>query len=214
MTRKKALPKFPDSYIGEAADEYDNLKWMERNQKETALRCIEYLHDEKLGNIDIKNDFSSLILDLGCGTGYSSEVLIDNCFRVIGLDVLDDMILKASKKIKEHKLFNFNLILADINSVPFRNDTFNHAISISAYNFITHGIIDQNQKELLINNTARNLNKILKNNGRLIIEFYPQDNKELDLFSSSFTKAGFNGFMVRKNPNQKSGQTFFLLSKS
>jgi 18S rRNA (guanine1575-N7)-methyltransferase len=214
MTRKKALPKFPDSYIGEAADEYDNLQWMERNQKETALQCLEYLYDENLGENDIQYEEYSYLLDLGCGTGYSSEVLIENGFRVVGVDILDDMISKARKKKKERDLVNLDLILADINNLPFRFNTFNHAISISAYNFITHGLITQKKKELLIDNTARDLYKTLKNNGRLIIEFYPQNDTELDLYSSSFTKNGFNGFIVKENPNQKSGQTYILLRKA
>ena len=214
MTRKKALPKFPDSYIGEAADEYDNLQWMERNQKETTLLCIEYLYDEKLGKIDIQSEECSLILDLGCGTGYSSEILIETGFRVVGVDILDDMISKASKKKKERDLIKLDLIMADINYLPIRYNTFNHALSISAYNFIAHGLIKQKEKDLLFNNTARNLYKIIKKNGRLIIEFYPQNDIELNLYSSSFTKNGFNGFMVKENPNQKSGQTFILLQKS
>lgn len=213
MTRKRSLPKFPDSYIGDAADEYDNLRWMERNQKETAERCIEYLHDEKLGENNIKYEGHSLILDLGCGTGYSSEVLIENGFRVIGVDVLDEMILKAGKKKKEHDYIDLDLIMADINNLPFRYNTIDHAISISAYNFITHGIFDQKAKNQRVNDTARDLCKILKTSGRLIIEFYPQDDKELDMFSTSFTKNGFEGFMIKENPNQKSGQTFLLLSK-
>jgi 18S rRNA (guanine1575-N7)-methyltransferase len=214
MTRKKGLPRFPDSYIGEAADEYDNLQWMERNQKETTLRCIEYLYDEKLGKIDIASEECPFILDLGCGTGYSSEILIENGFRVVGVDILDDMISKASKKKKECDLVKLDLILADINYLPFRYNVFNHALSISAYNFITYGLIKEKEKDLLINNTAKNLYNILKKNGRLIIEFYPQNDAELDLYSSSFTKNGFNGFMVKENPNQKSGQTFILLQKS
>ena len=213
MTRKKSLPKFPDSYIGEEAEEYDTLSWMERNQKTTALRCVEYLYDEKLGELNSEYENPCFILELGCGTGYSSEILIENGFRVIGVDILDDMIIRASKKKKEQNYINLDLILADINNLPFRNDSFDHAISISAYNFITHGIYDQIKRKQTVNNTARDLFKFLRKNGRLIIEFYPQDDKELELFSNSFIKNGFDGFMIKKNPNQTSGQTFLLLSK-
>jgi len=214
MTRKNSLPKFPDSYIGEEAVEYDNLRWMERNQKTTTLRCIEYLYDEKLGEIDNQSEDRCFILDLGCGTGYSSEILIENGFRVIGVDILEDMILKASKKKKELGYINLDLIMADINNLPFRHDSFDHAISISAYNFITHEIYDQMKKKQRVDDTARDLCKFLRKNGRLIIEFYPQDDKELKLYNSSFIKNGFDGFMIKENPYQKSGQTFLLLKKS
>jgi 18S rRNA (guanine1575-N7)-methyltransferase len=214
MTRKNSLPKFPDSYIGEEAEEYDKLRWMERNQKTTTLRCIEYLFDEKLGEIDSQSEDRCFILDLGCGTGYSSEILIENGFRVIGVDILEDMILKASKKKKERNYINLDLILADINNLPFRHNSFDHAVSISAYNFITHEIFDQMEKKQRVDDTARDLCKFLRKNGRLIIEFYPQDDKELKLFNSSFIKNGFDGFMLKENPYQKSGQTFLLLRKS
>ena len=64
-----------------------------------------------------------------------------------------------------------------------------------------------------VNNTARYLEKILKPNGRVIIEFYPKNKKELDIFTSSFDESGFDGFVVKKDSNQKSGQTFLLLKK-
>jgi 18S rRNA (guanine1575-N7)-methyltransferase len=214
MTRKNSLPKFPDSYIGEEAEEYDKLRWMERNQKTTTLRCIEYLFDEKLGEIDSQSEDRCFILDLGCGTGYSSEILIENGFRVIGVDILEDMILKASKKKKERNYINLDLILADINNLPFRHYSFDHAISISAYNFITHEIYDQMKKKQRVNDTARDLYNFLRKNGRLIIEFYPHDDKELKLFNSSFIKNGFDGFMIKEKLYQKSGQTFLLLKKS
>jgi hypothetical protein len=47
----------------------------------------------------------------------------------------------------------------------------------------------------------------------MVLEFYPNDEQELNLFKSSFTNNGFDGFMIKQNPNQKSGQTFLLLKK-
>lgn len=213
MTRKNYLPKFPDSYTGESAKEYNNQKWMERNQKTTTTRCIEYLFDEKLGSNLIDDDIPYLILDMGCGTGYSSESLIANGFRVIGVDILLDMLLKAKERKKTRHLENLSLILTDINHLPFRLNSFDHIISVSAYNFITHGKNGINQVRSTVNKTAKNLYEILKRTGRIIIEFYPQNENELNLFSSSFKQNDFNGFIIKNNPNQKAGQTFLLLTK-
>ncbi len=216
MTRKNK-PKFPDDYTKEKAKEYDNLSWMERNQKKSTLLSIKYLFDENLDsnkNLLLKNDKSFLVLDLGCGTGFSSEVLIENGFRVIGVDVLLDMLSKArEKKVLYQKFRNLNLVLADINFLPFRKNTMNFIISISAYNFITQGRDNFNDKTKLLNNTAKSIKKILKKKGRIIIEFYPENEKELNLFNKSFINNGFEGFLVKTNPRQKSGQTFLLLKK-
>ena len=210
--RNNKLPKFPESYIGDKANEYDNLKWMERNQKKTTLRSLSFLYDRKLGN-DIENDKHHIILDLGCGTGFSSEILVKNENRVIGIDILNDMIRYAYQK---KKLLNENLelILADINYISLKTQSIDHIISISAYNFITHNSHGLREKKKTLNNTAKYLNKLLKKNGRVIIELYPENDEELDLFTSSFTNNGFKGFKIKDNPNQKSGRTFLLLKKT
>jgi len=217
MSRKNRIPKFPVSYIGENADEYDKSRSMERNQKKTTLLAIQYLYDKKLddlGNVDILEAKPYLILDLGCGTGFSSETLLENGFRVVGIDILIDMLSIARDKKKflpNNK--NLDLILADINYLPLKIKSIDNLISISAINFIIFGKEDLREKSKTVNNTARHLNKILKPNGRMVIEFYPKDDEELNFFSSSFINNGFNGYMIKQTPNQKGGQTFLLLKK-
>ncbi len=217
MSNHDKTPIFPDSYIGDNSIEYNNSIWMERNQKKTTLVCLHYLQDEKLNNlgiIDKLNEKNNLIVDLGCGTGFSSEILIENGYRVIGIDILKDMLLKAKSKknfLKKEK--ELELILADINYLPIKQASIDHIVSISAYNFIIHRKDLINDISKTVNNTARYMKKILKHRGRIIIEFYPKDEKELEIFVSSFKDNGFDGFLIKNDPNQKSGQTFLLLKK-
>jgi len=125
-----------------------------------------------------------------------------------------DMLLKAKDKKKElTNQKNLEYILADINHIPLKNNSIDHIVSVSAYNFITYNKKDSNEKIKIINNTATYLNTILKTNGRIVIEFYPQNDEELKLFSSSFINNGFQGYIIKQNPNQKGGQTFLLLKK-
>jgi len=217
LVRKNRLPKFPEDYLNDKVEEYDSSKWMERNQKRSTLYSLQYLIDKKLNDREdsgIEMGVSPLILDLGCGSGFSSVILIENGFRVIGIDILIDMLSKAREKkriFKEYKALE--LILADINNLPIRVNSIDHIISISSYNFIIHGMENFGEKVKLINDTARYLHKTLKNNGRIIIEFYPKDEMELKMFNKSFINNGFSGFMVKQNPKQKSGQTYLLLKK-
>ncbi|MHA1344594.1 MAG: class I SAM-dependent methyltransferase, partial [Promethearchaeota archaeon] len=136
MTRKNSIPRFPYSYIGKKAIQYNSQKWMERNQKRATLLSLQYLFDKKLGVNDIQEDKKYLILDLGCGTGFSSDILIEYNYKVIGIDILIDMLRLASEKKKEYHYKNLELILADIKYLPIRSLSVNHVISISAYNFI------------------------------------------------------------------------------
>jgi 18S rRNA (guanine1575-N7)-methyltransferase len=217
MSNHENTPIFPDSYIGDSSLEYDTSIWMERNQKKATLVCLQYLHDEnlnKLGSFDNINEKKCLIADLGCGTGFSSEILVGKGHRVIGIDILIDMLSKAKTKKKFlRKEKELELILADINYLPIKGASIDNIISISAYNFIIHGKNLINDISKTLTNTARYLKEVLKPNGRIVIEFYPKDEKELNLFISSFKDNGFNGFMVKKDSNQKSGQTFLLLKK-
>ncbi|TFF89650.1 MAG: class I SAM-dependent methyltransferase, partial [Promethearchaeota archaeon] len=141
MTRKKKLPRFPIDYIGDKAIEYNTLDWMERNQKQTTQKCIEFLYDEQLGHIEKNKNENQIIVDLGCGTGYSTEILIDYGFKVIGIELLEDMLLKAlpiKYSLSGDKYRNLEVILADIRSLPFRSEKLNHGVSVSAYNFIIY----------------------------------------------------------------------------
>lgn len=217
MVRKNRLPIFPEDYLNDKAEEYDSSKWMERNQKRSTLYSLQYLIDEKLNDREdsgIEMSASSLILDLGCGSGFSSVILIENGFRVIGIDILEDMLSKAREKKRNFDDYkDLELILADINYLPIKPNSVYHILSISSYNFITYGMENFGEKVKLINDTAKYLHKILKNKGRIIIEFYPKDDKELKMFNKSFINNGFSGFMVKQNPKQKSGQTYLLLKK-
>jgi 18S rRNA (guanine1575-N7)-methyltransferase len=217
MSRKWSSPKFPDSYVGENSKDYEDSIWMERNQKKTTFSCIEYLYDEKLDKIGKSDHLSkerSLILDMGCGTGFSSELLVSQGFRVVAIDVLVDMIYKAREKRETYVEYeSINLILADINNLPFRESIFELALSVSAYNFIIHGLKHIEEKKNRLNHTARMIFDILKPHGRFVIEFYPANDQELELFTSSFRSNGFDGYYIKQRENQQSGQTFLLLKK-
>jgi 18S rRNA (guanine1575-N7)-methyltransferase len=218
MSRKTSNPRFPDSYIGSLSNEYNDSIWMERNQKKTTVKCIRYLYDKKLNEIDNQNTLvyeNSLVLDLGCGTGFSSEILVNHGFRVVGVDILKDMLFKTGEKkhlYPEYRKIEF--ILADINNLPLRELTIDHILSVSAFNFITHGLLKIKEKKKRISDTARDLHRILKPLGRIIIEFYPLDELELNSYISSFINNGFNGFLIKNHKQQKSGQTFILLKST
>ena len=217
MSRKTSTPRFPDSYIGSMSNDYNDSIWMERNQKRTTSACIQYLYDRKLDDIDNGKTIieeNSLLLDLGCGTGFSSEIMSTHGFRVIGVDILKDMLFKTGEKKQlypEYRKIEF--ILADINFLPLREMTIDHVLSVSAYNFITYGLLENKEKEKRINSTAQYLHKVIKPLGRIIIEFYPLDEQELNSYISSFINNDFNGFLIKKHEKQKSGQTFILLKK-
>jgi len=73
------------------------------------------------GNLPIKN--SDLLLDVGCGTGLSSDF---SC-RVIGLEPSFELLAQSKGKAK---------VMARAENMPFRDGTFDKVISItSMHNF-------------------------------------------------------------------------------
>jgi ubiquinone/menaquinone biosynthesis C-methylase UbiE len=80
----------------------------------------------------LKPRSGELILDAGCGTGVFTSGIIESGASVIGLDVSRPMLKKAIHKIKHR----FSCVCADMLHLPFENNTFDKAISITAIEFI------------------------------------------------------------------------------
>ena len=74
-----------------------------------------------------------LILDAGCGTGIFTEDIIETGARVVGLELAFDMLRRAVTKCSGQ---TFQSVIGDIQRLPFADDSFNKAISITAIEFI------------------------------------------------------------------------------
>lgn len=98
------------NYYNQISKGYNEL------HKEEQLKKLSIIKN----NIKIKNH--NLLLDVGCGTGISSDF---NC-KVIGID----------QSIELLKQNNKNKILAKAENIPFKNNIFDFVISVtSIHNF-------------------------------------------------------------------------------
>ncbi len=112
-------------YYGENAQEYANSNWMARNQIKTSERILQLLEDSNIGgNLELDPEYQ-LILDLGCGTGFSSVLFEDHNFNMVGIDLSFDMLLKnlEQQKIIEdnEQIIKIprNIICAESSVYPF-----------------------------------------------------------------------------------------------
>ncbi len=103
---------------------------------------------------------SSQILDAGCGTGLLMREISREAQHVVGVDFSIGMIREAKKRIDSNiwERAKCSLVLADIEYLPFRENTFNLAFSITVLQNI------QNQKQVLYE-----LFRVLKKNGRVVV---------------------------------------------
>jgi len=78
-------------------------------------------------NVSIRRN--SLVLDAGCGTGLLFNHIADKAKTVAGLDISRATLLQAKERAKH--LANVHLVLADVDHMPFKQDTFSHVFAIT-----------------------------------------------------------------------------------
>lgn len=113
MKNKKDIALRYDS----SAEIYDNRYQEIQKQK----------YQEIFSRVDIRA--SKSIIDIGCGTGSFLGIIHDsiiNGTKMIGIDISLEMIKKAHKKYPE-----IDFIVADSDSLPFRDNTFSNIFSIT-----------------------------------------------------------------------------------
>ena len=159
---------------------------MKKIQEELTLKVVELLEMKP----------PAKVLDLGCGVGFSTNLLGEMGFEVIGIDINPLMIEKAKVK-------GLNVVLGDFRELEkyFRGKTFNCVISVSALQWV------KNWNDM--KRVAEGVYYVLKDNGKVGIQFYPFSEVELNMFCKAFRRVGFNCKV--KIENNRSKRTIFLL---
>jgi SAM-dependent methyltransferase len=208
--KKEKLDK--SFYHGENAKFYSESKWMARIQIETASRLLNLLEDERIGG-KIKNNFQNIIiLDLGCGNGFSMLVFEDKGFdRIIGIDISMDM-LKENLKMQDKRENPARILInASIENLPIRLKSIDHIMSISAFNFILTDVMEYETKKEILTGISEDLYGIMNDYGKIAIEFYPKD-PDIDLYLSTL-KFNFIGGLIVDNPGLRKEKKYLILQK-
>jgi len=71
----------------------------------------------------------SLILDAGCGTGLLFGYVADKAETTVGLDISRKILLQAKKRAENFQ--NINLILADADNMPLKENIFSHVFAVT-----------------------------------------------------------------------------------
>lgn len=80
-----------------------------------------------LKNVDIRQ--GSLVLDVGCGTGLLFDYVAEKAETLVGIDIARQILLQAKKRAKN--LNNVNLIWADVDHMPLRENVFSHVFAFT-----------------------------------------------------------------------------------
>ncbi|KAI6084554.1 S-adenosyl-L-methionine-dependent methyltransferase [Hypoxylon rubiginosum] len=156
----------------------------------------------------------SFILDVGCGSGLSGEILSSippdegGPHEWVGMDVSASMLDVALQRDVEG-----DLLLADIGQgVPFRAGSFDAAISISAIQWLCNAESSEVSPAGRLSRFFNGLYASLKRGGRAVCQFYPKNDEQKKMITSAAVKAGFGAGLLEDDPETKNVKVYLVLT--
>ncbi|CCM02090.1 uncharacterized protein FIBRA_04167 [Fibroporia radiculosa] len=158
--------------------------------------------------LNLPPDQPALLLDIGCGSGLSGEILDEQGHLWVGVDVAPSMLEVALEREVEGDLF-----LQDIGQgFGFRPGSFDGAISISVIQWLLNAETSHptSSPPHRLTRFFTTLHASLRNPSRAVFQFYPTSDDQIQLITSIAQKAGFGGGIVVDYPNSNKAKKVFL----
>lgn len=218
-------------YNEKEARKYDSSSRMVGVQREITERAIELLR--------LDSDSPALVLDIGCGSGLSGQVLEEKGHVWIGCDVSRDMLTVAKERMdrqaEDHRKqrdgmqdnndnesdddddedvleSTGDLMHHDMGSgLPFRPATFDACISISALQWLCYSNSKEQNPRRRLTRFFSSLYNVMKRGGRAVLQFYPETAEQAVLISETATRVGFAGGVVVDYPNSAKAKKHYLV---
>ena len=185
-------------YNEEEASAYHHNTRVAEIQRRMSERAIELLAlpNEKLH-----------LLDIGCGSGLSGELLSELGHTWAGVDLSPSMLKVALAAGCEGEL-----MVGDIGEgLPFRAGTFDGAISVSTVQWLCTAFKSSHQPKTRIKRFFESLFACMRKGTRVVIQLYPEDKHQLDMITMSALRSGFSGGVVVDYPNSTRAKKMFLV---
>ena len=103
---------------------------------ETPIGRLIKQHESDLILEMLRPEKGERILDAGCGTGVFTLGVLAAGALIVGLELSLPMLLRGAKKMKEHP---FHPVRGDMTKLPFAENEFDKAVSVTAIEFIEDG---------------------------------------------------------------------------
>jgi 18S rRNA (guanine1575-N7)-methyltransferase len=191
---EEKFEKVSDYFKGERLVDYATSKSMMRIQEKITLRALEILDLQKK---------DALILDAGCGAGFTTIILNELGYRAVGLDLVAEFLYF-------YNMENLNLINSDMCYPPFQPQSFDAIISISALQWVYRSIKNPKMEHRL-RNLAKSFYQILKPKSKSVIQFYPKSYKLMQKVGEIFASEGnFEGEFIIDNPDNPKKRKIYL----
>ncbi|KAL8706431.1 MAG: hypothetical protein Q9201_000486 [Fulgogasparrea decipioides] len=156
----------------------------------------------------------SLIIDIGCGSGLSGEILSSISLSDggphmwVGMDISASMLGIALQRDVEG-----DLLLSDVGQgIPFRPGTFDAAISISAIQWLCNAESSEANPQGRLSRFFNGLYASLRRGSRAVCQFYPKNEAQRSMISNAAIKAGFGAGILEDDPGTKNSKMYLVLT--
>jgi len=147
-----------------------------------------------------------LLLDVGCGSCLSGDVLTEAGHAWVGCDIAGAMLEVAGEREVEG-----GLCLRDMGQgVGARPGVFDGAVSISAVQWLCNADRSSHNPYRRLKAFFESLYRCLARGARAVLQFYPESPAQAELITSSAMRAGFSGGLVVDYPNSTRAKKYFL----
>lgn len=200
MSRPEDLAP-PELFYNDAeSKKYTEATRVQHIQAKMTLRALELLNIPD----------NSFVLDIGCGSGLSGEILSEEGHVWCGLDISPSMLATGLTRDLEG-----DLMLQDMGvGIPFRAGTFDAAISISAIQWLCNADTSFNDPKKRLMRFFNSLFASLKKGGKFVAQFYPKNEEQIEQILQSAKVSGFNGGLVIDDPESKKNKKYYLVLSS
>lgn len=201
MSNKRPELKAPPEvfYNEEEARKYTSNTRMMEIQNQMTLRALELLA--------LPEDQPCYLLDVGCGSGLSGEVLTEQGHYWVGYDISNSMLDIAKEREVEGDLLELDAGMG----VPFRPGTFDGCISISALQWLCNADKKWHNPVKRLHTFFTSLYTSLARGAKAIFQFYPNSPSQVELITAQAMRAGFTGGVVIDYPNSTRAKKMFLV---
>ena len=152
-------------------------------------------------------DSPSLILDIGCGSGLSGEILTSAGHIWLGMDVSASMLSVALQRDVEG-----DLLLSDVGQgIPLRPGSLDAAISISAVQWLCNAESRDDSPEARLKRFFGGLYSALRRGGRAVCQFYPKNDTQRNMITSAAIRAGFGAGVLEDDGGTKNAKCYLCL---
>lgn len=185
-------------YNDSEARKYDSSSRMIKIQEQITTRALEML--------GLPNR-PCYILDIGCGSGLSGQVLEEAGHYWVGCDISSSMLSVAAEQDSD----TGDLCHADMGQgLPFRPATFDGIISISAIQWLCYSNAADQDPKLRLNRFFSSLYTVMKRDAKAILQFYPETPEQAVLIAQCASRVGFSGGIVVDYPNSSKAKKHYL----